>query len=80
MTTVKMRKRRREGGGREDIGMKDAPLHQTQKRRIHRVWYLKLIRVLAQEQHTVVDELAYHEPEDLPEVATRDEFLDVHKR
>lgn len=57
----------------------DAPLHQTQERRVHRVRNLEFVRVLAQEEHTVVDELANDEPEDLAEVATRDEFLDIHE-
>lgn len=50
--------------------MKDAPLHQTQERRIHRIWNLELIRVLTQEQHTVINELANYESENLAEVAT----------
>lgn len=57
----------------------NAPLHQTQERRIHRIRNLELVRVLAQEEHTVVDELANDQSEDLAEVATRDEFLDIHK-
>lgn len=50
-------------------------LHQREERRVERVGVLELVRVLAQEEHAVVDELADDETQDLAEVAAGDEFL-----
>lgn len=49
--------------------------HEREESGIERVRDLDLVRVLAEEEHTLVDELADDQPQDLAEVPARDELL-----
>ena len=47
-------------------------LHEREERGVERVGNLDLVRVLAEEEHALVDELADDEAQDLAKVAARD--------
>ena len=51
-------------------------LHEREERGVERVRDFDLVRVLPEEEHTLVDELADDEPEDFAEVAAGDELLE----
>lgn len=50
-------------------------LHKREERRVERIGYFDLVRILTQEEYTFIDKLADNEAEDLPEITTRDQFL-----
>ena len=51
-------------------------LHEREEGGVERVRDLDLVRVLPEEEHALVDELADDEPQDLAEVPPRDELLE----
>ena len=51
-------------------------LHEREEGSVERVRDLELVRVLAEEEHALVDELADDEAEDFAEVPPRDELLE----
>ena len=54
----------------------DLPLHQTQEGCVERVSLLQLVRVLAQEQVSGINQVANDQTEDLSEVETGDHLLE----
>ena len=46
--------------------------HEREERRVQRVRNFDLVRVLTQEEHTFIDQLADNETEDLPKITTGD--------
>ena len=55
-------------------------LHERKERGVQHVWTFDLVRVLAQEEHTFIDQLADDETQDLAQIATGDQFLSWHPR
>jgi hypothetical protein len=51
------------------------PLHKRQEGGLEDVRSIELVCVLAQEEDTLVNELAYNESHDLSQVSSRDKFL-----
>lgn len=55
--------------------------HEGQERRVQRIRNFDLVRVLTQEEHTLIDQLADNETKDLAEITTGDQFLrDIRQR
>ena len=55
--------------------------HEGQERRVQRISNFDLVRILTQEEHTLIDQLADDETKDLAEITTRDQFLrDIRQR
>ena len=50
-------------------------LHEREERGVERIRNFDLVRVLAQEEHTFIDQLADNETQDLAQIATGDQFL-----
>ena len=50
-------------------------LHQREERRVQRIRYFELVRVLSQEEHTFIDQLADNETQDFAQITTGDQFL-----
>ena len=61
-------------------------LHERQERGVEHIRAFDLVRVLAEEEDTLIDQFADNEAQDLAEISTRDQFLcvtrseDGHKR
>ena len=49
--------------------------HEGQERRVHRIRNFDLVRILTQEEHTLIDQLADNETKDLAEITTGYQFL-----
>lgn len=54
-----------------------ARFDEGEERRVERVGLLDLVRLLAEEEHTLVNHLAHDETEQLSEVETRDLLLEA---
>lgn len=50
-------------------------LHQREEGGVQRIRNFDLVRVLAQEEHAFIDQLADNETQDLPQITTGDQFL-----
>lgn len=47
----------------------DRPFHQRKECCVEAIWYFDLVRILTQEEHTLIDELADDKSKNLAEVA-----------
>ena len=50
-------------------------LHEREECRVQRIRYFELVRVLSQEKHTFIDQLADNETQDFSQITTGDQFL-----
>ena len=51
--------------------------HERQERGVEHVGAFDFVRVLSEEEDTLIDQLADNEAQDLSEISTRDQFLFV---
>ena len=54
-------------------------LHKREERGVEHVGAFDLVCVLTEEEHTLVDQLADNEAQDLAQISTRDQFLEKKK-